>query len=199
MAELWTDFTDAIISSIDAEAKLDGKIVLRELLTDPAKFAKQPEIQNKIMNVKEAVDGYIDQRIKAMADVQKELDDSMAKADTLSSQLAQSISVKAMQSKVPLIKPVAVDRDITKEERIILNSIDTNVSALIDKLVASSTMVADFSTTYNNHKIGEWLFSGPKNYVISVYLERNQLLLMQGSRAEIDALLDAAANFIKGL
>ncbi|MDE1833001.1 MAG: hypothetical protein KGH58_01120 [Candidatus Micrarchaeota archaeon] len=199
MAELWTDFTDAIISGIDAGAKPGDKITLRELLTDPAKFAKEPDIQNKIKNMKEASDGYVDQRIKEMSSAEKALEDSVAKADTLSAQLGQSISVKAMQNKVPMIKPVAVDRDLTREERILINAIDTNVNALIDKLVSNSTMVADFSTSYKNYRIGEWLFSGPKNYVLSVYLERNELLLMQGSRAEIDALLDAAANFVRGL
>lgn len=199
MADLWTDYTDAIITGIDSSGKGDSKITLRDFLTDPGKFAKEPSIQTKIKNIREAADGYIDQRAGQIAKEDQSLEDAIAKADTLSAQIGQSISVRAMQSKVPLIKPVAVDRDLTRDERILVNSVDTSTNTLIDKLVSESTLIADFSTNYKNYRIGEWLFSGAKNYVLAVYLDRNELLLMQGSRAEIDALIDAAANFIKGL
>jgi hypothetical protein len=199
MADLWTDYTDAIITGIDSSGKGDSKITLRDFLTDPGKYAGEPSIQNKIKNIREAADGYMDQRAMQVSKADQSLEDAIAKADTISAQIGQSVSVKAMQSKVPLIKPVAIDRDLAKEERIMVNSVDTSTNTLIDKLVSESTLVADFSTTYKNYRIGEWLFSGAKNYVLAVYLERNELLLIQGSKAEIDALIDAAANFIKGL
>ena len=60
-------------------------------------------------------------------------------------------------------------------------------------------MIADFTTQYDNSLIGNWFFSGPKNYTINVYLPDSDVISMQDSRAELLGLLDAASAMIAGL
>lgn len=199
MAELWSDYSDMLISSMDKQISTKFKVSLRDLLTDPSKYASQQNIQMTIGNIKEEVNKAIDSRIAGFGDSEKALDDAAAKADSLTGQISQSIIVQARQNKVPVIKPVAVDRDVTREERIYVDSANADVSSLIEKLVSTSTMIADTTTTYKNYRIGEWLFSGQKNYVLRAYLPRNGVISLEASRGELTTLLDAAADFIKGV
>ncbi|MDE1868797.1 MAG: hypothetical protein KGH60_02415 [Candidatus Micrarchaeota archaeon] len=199
MAELWSDYTDMLISGMDRQMNTKFKVSLRDLLTDPSRYASQQNIQITVGNIKEEVNRQIDARIAAMGDAAKALEDAAAKADSLTGQISQSINVQARQNRVPVIKPVAVDRDVTREERIYVDSANADVSSLIEKLVSTSTLVADTTTAYKNYRIGEWLFSGQKNYVMRVYLPRNGVVSLEASRGELTTLLDAAADFLKGV
>jgi|SRR5271157_5725792 len=199
MAELWSDYSDDIIKSIDRQISTKYKVTLRGLLTDPRRYAALPNIQMTIGNLKEEVAKYIDAQAKGMAAEKKDFEDSAMRADSLTGQLSQSISMQAKQNNIPIIKPVAVDRDTGKEEHIYVDSVDSGVSALVARLVAGSLLIADFGIEYGNYKAGEWLFSGSKNYVLTVYLPPNGYRLLQLSNDEIIGLLDAASDFIKGL
>ena len=141
----------------------------------------------------------MDQALSKMSAQKQELDDNLTKADSVTKQLAQSISMQAKQNRVPFIVPVSIDRDDTKEEVISVDSAGSDVLALIEKIAASSTMIADFTTQYDNSLIGNWFFSGPKNYTINVYLPDSDVISMQDSRAELLGLLDAASAMIAGL
>jgi hypothetical protein len=199
MADLWSDYSDGVMKNIDRQISTKYKLTLRSLLTDPSKYVSQQNIQITIDNLKEEVQNYADGKAKDMVAEKKAFEDATMHSDALTSQLGQSIAMQAKQNKVPMIKPVAVDRDTTKEERIYVDSVDSGVSALVEKLVSSSVLIADFSAAYGKYKVGEWLFSGSKNYVLAVYLPANSYLLLQSSRDELIGLLDAASGFIKGL
>src|SRR5271157_1007286 len=138
MADLWSDYSDGIIKNLDKLVSLKYKLTLRSLLTDPSKYASQPNIVMTIDNLKEEVNTYIEGRVKKMAPEKKAFEDAAARADSLTTQLSQSISSQAKQSKVPVIRPLAVERDTTKEERIYLDTVDAGVSALVEKLVSGS-------------------------------------------------------------
>lgn len=199
MAELWSDYTDMLINGIDKQVGSKYKFSLRALLTDPTKYAAQQNVQMAIDNMKEDVDNYIDGRVKALADEQRSLDDAASKADSITGQLGRSISLQAKQNNVPMIKPVTVDRDTAREETIYIDAVDNGVASLVQKLVSSSMLVADLSVSYKNYTVGSWLFSGSKNYVLSVYMPDSTLLALEASRSEINNLLTSASNFIKGL
>ena len=199
MAELWSDYTDFVIDNIDKSIGKKYKMSLRDLLTDPESFSSDPNIQNTIKSMADDVNAYIDQALSKMSAQKQELDDNLTKADSVTKQLAQSISMQAKQNRVPFIVPVSIDRDDTKEEVISLDSAGSDVLALIEKLAASSTLIADFTTQYDNSLIGNWFFSGPKNYTINVYLPDSDIISMQDSRDELLGLLDAASALIAGL
>ncbi len=199
MADLWSDYSDGIIKNVDKQIGVKYKLTLRSLLMDPSKYVSQPNIQMTIENLKEEVGKYFDGRVNEMEVEKKAFEDAAMRSDALTGQLSQSISIQARQNNVPMIKPVAVERDTDEEEKIYIDSVDNSVIALVSKLVLSSLLIADFTTTYGNYKAGEWLFSGHKNYVLSVYMPSNGYLQLQSSRDEIIALLDTASGFIKGL
>lgn len=199
MADLWSDYTDFVIDNIDKSIGKKYKMSLRDLLTDPESFSSDPNIQNTIKSMADDVNAYMDQALSKMSAQKQELDDNLTKADSVTKQLAQSISMQAKQNRVPFIVPVSIDRDDTKEEVISVDSAGSDVLALIEKLAASSTLIADFTTQYDNSLIGNWFFSGPKNYTINVYLPDSDIISMQDSRDELLGLLDAASALIAGL
>ena len=199
MADLWSDYTDFVIDNIDKSIGKKYKMSLRDLLTDPESFSSDPNIQNTIKSMADDVNAYMDQALSKMSAQKQELDDNLTKADSVTKQLAQSISMQAKQNRVPFIVPVSIDRDDTKEEVISVDSAGSDVLALIEKIAASSTMIADFTTQYDNSLIGNWFFSGPKNYTINVYLPDSDVISMQDSRDELLGLLDAASAMIAGL
>jgi hypothetical protein len=199
MADLWSDYTDMLIAGIDKQFSSKYKFSLRALLTDPTKYASQQNVQVTIDNMKEEADKYLDDRVTALGAEQKDFDDAAAKADSISGQLARSITMNAKQNNVPVITPVAVDRDMTREKRVYIDTIDSSVTMLIEKLAASSMLIANLSTTYKEYTFGSWLFSGNKDYVVSVFVPDSSLLMLEASRIELDGLLLSASSFIKGL
>ena len=199
MADLWSDFTDILIKSMDKEWSGKYRVTLKDLLTDPSKYFAQTNIQVMISNMEQDVNGYIDEKLKNLGDEEKAFEDAAVKADSITKQLMQSISSQAKQYKIPIITPVSVNRDETKDETIYVDAFDGNISALVEKLTASSTLIADFGSEFRNYKMGEWLFSGAKNYVLSVFVPQNNVMLLENSRDEIQSLLEAASDFVKGL
>ncbi len=199
MAEYWSDYTDFVLTNIDRKVATKYKVALKKLLENPSKFASAPNIQTTIKNLGSEVDGYIDNAIAGMPDVKKALTDNVLKADAVTKQLAQSISMQAKQHKVPMVKPVSINRDETHEETISVDDAGPDVLAMVERLIGESVLVADFSYGYQNSTIGSWLFSGHKNYLLNVFLPDNDVAMLEASRTEIHTLLDAAGVIIEGI
>lgn len=199
MAEFWSDYTDFVLSNMDKKISSKYKLSLRALLANPSKYAGTANIQTIVKNVSQEVDAYINSAIAAMPDEKKALDDQLLKTDAVTKQLAQSVSMQAKAHRVPLVKPVTVERDETQDEAVFVDAVDDSVIALIDKLAGSSMMISDFSYAYGKATVGSWLFSGQKNYVLSVYMPDNDVMMLEASRAEIQDLLGAAGVIMQGI
>ncbi len=199
MANIWSDDADIIIKRLDKDIAAKYKISLSDLLSNPDKFASQPSIVNTIINMKEDVDNSIAAMLNGMESERKKLSDDASKCDAITSQLAQAISLEAKQSKIPLIKSDNVARDESKDEVIYVKDAQGDILHMVERLVDASLLVVDMTATYNGNSIGEWLFSGNKNYVVRVSLDQNPALIIENSAAEIDALLDAATDYIKSI
>ena len=192
MADLWSDYTDGMISDIDDELGTKYKMSVRRFLSDPGKYAKQEGISITMGNMQEDVDGIIDEQLKDYAAEQKSLMDDAAKADSITTQITQTLNLKAKQNKLPLIRPVMVERDETHDEVVYINSVESGTLMLIDKLTDNADFVADFTYPYKNYKIGNWLFCGEKNYTLRVYLQPSEVLYIENGKNEIDALFNNA-------
>jgi len=197
MAEIWSDYSGAIISDMDPMIKKKYGFALSDLLTNPKKFAGTEDIGIKIGNIKEEVDSYIDAQKQEALKKETNFSNMLERADSITGKIAQRISVIAKQNNVPSIKPVAIDRNTDNEEHIYVDSSDDSVMALVEKLAASSMVIADFTTDYNDRKLGEWYFSGHKNYTLTVYMPTSNIMLLDTSKEELDALLGAASDFIE--
>ncbi len=199
MANIWSDDADVLIKRLDKDIVAKYKLSLSDILSNPEKFALQPNILNTISNMKEDADKSIAEMLDGMEEERKKLDDDASKCNAITSQLAQAISLEAKQSKIPLIKLDNFVRDESKDEVIYVKNASGDIMHLVERLVDASLLVADMTSTYNGNLIGEWLFSGSKNYVVRVSLDQNPALNIESSATEIDALLDAASDYIKSI
>lgn len=198
MATLWSDYTDFVIGSIDKKIGNKYKMSLRDLLATPSEYGNQQDIDVTLKNMSEDINSYIDDAIAAMPEEKTALTNMLVKADSITKQIASNVSMQAKQYKVPMVKPVSIERNQDNEESIFIDAVGPDVLALVDKLVSSSTMVADFSYTYENSSVGSWFFGGSKNYMLNVYLPDNDVIMLEASRAEINELLDAATVVVHG-
>lgn len=199
MAEMWSDNADVIIKNVDKDIKAKYKFSLSEFLTNPADYASVPNVAITVSNMKEYVDEFGSSLLEGLDEEKKKLDDDAMKCDAVTSQIAQAIKAEARQSKIPIIKPATMLRDEGKEEVIYVKDASGDILGLVGRLVDSSLMIADFTRQYENYQIGEWLFSGNKNYVLRVSLDPNPYLNVEASVNEINGLLDAAADYLKSL
>ena len=198
MAELWSDYANGVISDIDADlGNKFGKLNLRKLLSDPTKFAAQPNVVSDAQKIKTATQDYFDDILDNLSDDKKRLDVDLAKADSVTSQLAGNISMQAKQNKLPIIKPALIERDLSRDVIIYIDSVDSGVTSLVEKLAANSMYVADNTVAYKGRKIGAWVFGGRKTHVLRVFLPQNQVVMLEGARDEINGLFDIAMNYLK--
>lgn len=198
MANLWSDYTDNIISIMEDEIKNKYGISLRDIFSDPTSVLGTDNIDTKIANAEEDVNKYIADVDASLADQRKVLNDNASKCDSMTKQLNQNIVMHTRQNNVPLIKPDSIDRDENRDEVIYISNVENGIMNLIGKLIASSNLVADFTTNYNEYAIGNWFFSGTKNYSIRVNLADNPLLTLDATKEEIASLFDVVKNILKG-
>lgn len=197
MAELWTDYTDSLIDRIDGKLKDKYKFSLRDFLSTPDKYSKNPNIEMTLSNMKEDIDKYIDDMITSMPQDSKALQTNITKCNSVTIAVAQTISNVTKQNKIPFIKPVTVDRDFARDETIYIDNADQSMMALINKLAEDSKFVCDFSTSYKDYTLGEWFFSGTKNYTVTIYLEPNEVLSLETSKEELDSIMEASIASVK--
>ena len=197
MAELWSDYTDTIVKELDKELNTKYKMTVSGFLSNPGKYAKQANIATSAQNMQEDVNKRIDDMLGEMSDQKKTLEANASKIDAITTQIAQNISMQAKQNKLPILKPVIVERDVARDEVIYVDTVDNGLLSFIEKLVQGSKYVADTTGAYKDYKIGEWVFSGDKNYVIRAYIPRSEYMLLEGSKEELDRLFDVAIDFLK--
>jgi hypothetical protein len=198
MAELWSDYTDSLISDIDEElGSKYGKMNLRKFLTNPARFADQPDIGTDFQNLRKDTDSYIDALFESLGKEKQDFEDNLIKADTMTAQLGNNISMQAKQLKIPFIKPALMERDDSTDEKLYVDTVNPDVFALIAKLVSNAVYIADNTYTYMDKRIGDWLFGGSRNYVLRVYMPQNRAMLLNDAREEINGMFDTASEIVK--
>lgn len=199
MAELWSDYTDFVLTSLDKTFADKYKLQIRDIISNPDKYASQKDIEKTLTNMREDANSYIDSSISTMPEEKTALEDALAKADSITKQISDNLSVRAKQYKVPIVKPVSVEREVVKDEVISIDSANSDTLALIEKLTESSSYIADMTYTYNESLVGSWFFSGSKNYVLDIFMPDNDVALLEASRAEINDLIDSVLAVIRGI
>jgi hypothetical protein len=197
MADMWSDNADVIIRGVNKDIVSNYGFSLSDFFTDPSKFASKPNILTTVSNIKEYVENYVNDQLEGLDDQRKKLNDDAAKCNAITSQLSQAIISEAKQSKIPVIKSDTVVHDESKDEIIYVKNATGDLLRLAERLVDSSLLVVDMTTDYNGSLIGEWLFSGSKNYVMRVDLDPNPILSLEQGMNEISQIFDAATDYIK--
>ncbi|MGC8729879.1 MAG: hypothetical protein ACP5RP_00630 [Candidatus Micrarchaeia archaeon] len=195
MADMWSDTTDMIINDFDKTQ--NDNIALADLFSNPKDFINNKDIATIISKKKEAINNYIDSIINTMQNQKEELYNSAAKCDQLSKQILSKIKDKAAQKWIPVIVPTYVAQNSNGSETIYIDQIDENMDMLIDKFIGGSTYIADMSANFEDYVIGMWLFSGSKNYILSVHFDTNEFYNILNSKNEINDLFDGVSAYIE--
>ncbi len=198
MAELISDYTQSLLKDMDKEAGDRFAIPISDAINNLDKYASRPDIGVTISNMKEYANKYIDNALGSIPKEARDMEDDLSRADSMTRQFAQNLSMQAKQHGVPIIKPYNVTRDTAREEIIELDSVDDQTMKLVERLVMKSDLVADFSYSFKDKTIGSWLFSGAKNYLVNVHLSQSDALNLELAREELNGIFDAAARFVSG-
>ncbi len=195
----WDEQTELFVKDIDTLCSPRYGVSARDIMLAPEKFAKTPDILNKIKNIRSDSDGYFEDVIKDFSAENDELEEDLKKADALYNQVSQSVSNKAALGRIPIIKTDNLDLSYSAPEVIYIDQLGGQLDTLVSKLVNFSNYIGDLSVSYRKYMLGSWLFSGPRSYLVSVKAPDNPVLDIENSQSIINSLLDAAGDTISGL
>ncbi|MEM3841363.1 MAG: hypothetical protein QXN59_01560 [Candidatus Micrarchaeaceae archaeon] len=196
MESEWSDYTDAVITNMEGVIKSKYGVQLRELLSDPASI-KQGNVLDKLPGIRADIEAYLDELADSMGQERRVVEDAMEKAAAITAQLAQNISMQSKQYKVPIFKPVVLDRKDDDDTKIYVDNIDQSTLAVIEKLASWSTIIFDQTYKYKDYSIGSWLFSGQKAYSVTVYTPASEYISFEYTKEELETLLDAAEEALR--
>jgi hypothetical protein len=199
MAELWSDAADYVLSNLEKPINTKFGLSLKTVLTNPAEYLDEKDVQMKLSNIRETVNTFIGNRLEEMKDQVKALDDSAMKASSVTAQISQGASGLAKQYKIPLMKPSGVDRPQTDDTIIYISSAGPETMQLAEKLVAGADYILDISAKYKEYNIGRWLFSGRRDTILAVNFGPSPALTMYETMVEMDSTIDAASQLIMGI
>lgn len=193
----WSEEANTVIEDLSQDIDDKYGIKLKDLLMNPAFYVSKSGIDVTFSNIREEVEGYINNMLEQLGDEKKEMEKDGLKCDAVTKQLSQNISMQAKQNNIPIVKPSDMDRNTDFEETIYINNVDNGTIALVAKLAGSASFIVDLSTTYKTYNLGKWLFDGQKNYVVNVAMEPNVYMDFDNVKEEIKALMDGVENTLK--
>ncbi len=188
----WDRGTDTFISNIDGDMVKQFGISLREFLLNPEKFASQKDVDQKAKKMVDAVDAYFENAKSGLKEEQEELAKGLENADAQTTKIDGVIQTKAALSRVPYVKPIMVDINPSNREDIFIDQYNNAIDALLAKLINTSNYVADITTTYNNHNIGSWVFSGNRTYVLTINLPESAITAIDDLQSDVDDIMNTA-------
>ncbi len=192
----WDAQTDQFVADIDDVVTKEYGISFRDLLLNPSKFRKNQKAKDAMPGIKAEVDSYFDNIAKTMDDEKKKLESELDAANVQYDKIDEVIHIKSSALKVPYIKPLFVNRNVSSEETITVENYDEALDQMIGRLINVSHYVADVSVSYKDYMLGTWIFSGPKNYILTINQPVSYLFTLEGSNRAINTLLETAGNIL---
>ncbi|MEM3215752.1 MAG: hypothetical protein QXS17_02460 [Candidatus Micrarchaeaceae archaeon] len=193
----WSDETDQFVKDLDNSINKKYNVSFRDLLLNPSKYYVKKDFRSTFDNISKDVDAYFDRLLAQYNDEKAKLDTELESLTSQYHQIDAVIAGKTSLARIPYIKPVAITRREAEDEVILLDNYDSNVDTLVGKLVNSSNYVADISIAYKQNIFGSWLFSGQKNYVLSLQIPASDVLTIETGRDTITYLLQAIGALFK--
>ncbi len=197
MAELNDILSDdslRYLSEIKPVIRKKYNIDVEELLKEPANYADNPGMADKIRSIGKDVDAFFDQRINEMGSEAAELKNALGIVDADTKKITQAITTKASIAQVPFVKPLFVDAH--EHEEIIIEGYDASVDQFVTRMINISDYIAELSTVYKDYTIGSWLFSGRSKYLLSISPPASEIMVMDRSRDEIKGLLESIRDVL---
>ena len=190
----WDAQTDAFVSDLNSIISKKYSVSFRSMLLNPDAYVKKKDIADTVKKVKAEVDTYFSQLLGNLKDEQASFATELEKKTDQYKKMDAVVSNKSSVLRIPYVKPLFVRRNPDNEEMMLVEQYDSGMDALIGKLVGVSNYVADISATYKEHRLGSWLFSGTKNYVLTINPPTSPVLAIENSSTLINAILDSISS-----
>ena len=192
-------FTEQMLSRLDKDVKKRFGLSLSEVVADPSAYMNQKGFAVKLSKMTDYVDKETEKMIEQAKGSSRAFHESAAKADELTRKVGSYISSHARQNDVPVLKPARVELPAADKNRFYISEMDDSAVRFIERLVDSSAFVVDMTKSYDNLKLGSWLFGGERECIVGIHAPKNSMLLLRSGRAEILGMLKEAADSVKGL
>lgn len=190
LAAPWDDQTELFVDDIEGTVQKKFNLSFRKLLLSPDDFEGNKAVVGQIPNIKKEVNSYFDDLLGDLKDDQAQLEKDLDRIDQNSKKIEEVITSKASLARVPYIRPLTINYDPNRQEEVVIDQYNAGVDALVNKLLASSTYVANMSTAYKGHSIGSWVFSSQRQYILTVNPPVSAVITLENSRDVLNAMLD---------
>lgn len=192
-------FTEGMLKKLEGDVKKRFGVSLSDVIEDPSAYLGEKGFAVKLSKITDYIDSETSRMIEQSRASGKSFHEGAAKADELTRKVGAYISSHARQSNVPFVRPADVELSLFGQSKFYLSQMDDSTSKFLEKLVESSSFVADMTKDYDSLRLGAWLFGGDKETIVAVHSPANGLLLLRAGRAEIMQRLKEASDSIKGL
>jgi hypothetical protein len=192
----WDELTDSFITGIDDSILKNSEIKLRDVLSNPSKYAQKSDATTTLKKMQSAVDAYFSEVKNTFASEIDKLNLELESISVIYSKITSIINEKTELLKIPLITPYTIDIKESNSENIIIDSYNTSLETLIAKLISSSNYVAEISTKYKDHTLGSWIFSADKIHIITIKPPENIIIDVENSQSTLNDYLSSFSDEI---
>ncbi|MEM0086751.1 MAG: hypothetical protein QW774_01970 [Candidatus Micrarchaeaceae archaeon] len=186
----WDDTTDIFVTELDKKVEDSHGFKLRDLLLNPINYTSRADFADTFADIRKIVDDYFKGLHDTYADDEQKFNSDLEEVSNEYSKIDGLLSQKAAAASIPYIKPINVVRNTDNDENIVITKYEGSMDALFERLIRQSNYVADLSTQYKQYTIGSWLFSGSKQYLVSLRMPESIAFDLQDAESTIGALLD---------
>ena len=192
----WDEQTDAFISELDDTVLQKYGISFRKLLLTPRAYAGRKGISDTLGKVRAEIGTYFDGMMAGLDEEQEELEEDLQKVNEMYTKIDQLIASRATAAKLPYITPADIGFGDAELETVYVDDYDGSVEALVEKFVSMSNYAANMSSKYKDYNLGIWIFSGPRQYILSVKQPENIVMDIENSRQYIEGYFEDAVAAI---
>ncbi|MDE1861049.1 MAG: hypothetical protein KGH72_05045 [Candidatus Micrarchaeota archaeon] len=193
LAGPWDDQTELFVDDLDGAIQKKYSVSFRTLILRPDQLAGNKEVSGNLSNIKKEVNAYFDQVLDDFKEEKKKLEADLETMDANFKKIDEAIKTRSSIARVPYIKPLVVDYDPNRQEEVIIDQYNASVDSLIGKLISSSTFISNISTPYKGHSMGSWIFSGDREYIITLNPPVSAVITIENSRDLLNTLVDGAS------
>ncbi len=192
----WDELTDSFITGIDDTVLKNSDTTLRDVLTNPSKYAKKPDANATLKKMQSAINTYFSEVNNTFSSENDKLNSELESISVIYSKMTSIINEKTESVKIPLITPYTIDIKENNSENIIVDSYNNALEMLIGKLISSSKYVAEVSTKYKDHTIGSWIFSGDKIRIITIKPPESVIIDIENAQSTLNNYLSSFSDEI---
>jgi hypothetical protein len=188
-----------MLKGLDRDVRKKFGVSLSSVIDDPTQYMNEKGFAVKLSRINDYVEKETGRMLEQARGTARAVNEGLAKSDDLTRKVGGYISSHARQNNVPLVKPAGVELSVRGSNRFYISDMDDSTTKFIERLVESSSFVVDMTKSYDNLRMGAWLFSGDRNHIVAVHAPKSSVLLLMTGRAEILQRLREAGDSIKGL